>query len=102
MLCGRCSIYSLFNLYFRRLRHKKLHRAINIQTGEAKTNAKTKVGSIPFNPAVIRSSDGNRVATEVKIQATNIEAKLVITAIKTILLLDGLYFCWLAAKKANE
>ena len=83
------------------LKHKKLHNAIVIQIGEAKTNAKTNIGNIPFKPAVTILSNGNLIAIDVKIQATNIEARLVIIDIKIIVPLAG--FCFLLnVKKENE
>lgn len=70
--------------------------------GEAKTNAKTNIGNIPFKPAVITLSNGSLIAMDVKIQATNIEARLVIVDIKIIVLLFGFSFCLLTVKNENE
>ncbi len=49
----------------------KLKEAKGIQKGEARTIAKINIGRIPFNPAVIRVSEGKRLPIDVKIQAIN-------------------------------
>ena len=70
------------------LKNKKLKIEIKIQIGAEKNRAKIDSGKIPFNPAVIISSCGNRLAMELNIQAIIILKRLAINALKNNFLLD--------------